>query len=72
MMPEETNNHFQFWRRKRVMQETGLPLSSLYDQITKGRFPKQIRLTAFSVAWRSDEVEQWKQERVAESRGEVA
>jgi len=50
---------------------TGLKRSSLYEAISQGRFPKQIRLGTRSVGWLLTEVEAWIAERVADSRPEI-
>lgn len=42
-----------------VIAQTGLPRSSLYEQVKKGTFPKPIRLGARSVGWRVKDVEAW-------------
>jgi prophage regulatory protein len=54
----------QFWRPDRVEAETGLSTSALYEEMAAGRFPKNFTLTARAVAWLSDEVEEWKRDRL--------
>jgi prophage regulatory protein len=49
----------QLWRRARVQEDTGLPTSSLYRLIQLGEFPRPIKLTQKTSAWRSDEVRAW-------------
>lgn len=46
-------------RRPMVEQITGLGRSAIYAQVAQGVFPAPVRLTAKSVAWRSDEVQAW-------------
>ena len=41
----------RFLRRKDVEQITGLPTSTLYDQMDRGDFPRPIKITANRVAW---------------------
>jgi prophage regulatory protein len=55
----------QFWRRKRVEQETGLTTSAIYEMMATGTFPKNFPITDRSVAWRQSEVEAWKASRLA-------
>ena len=50
-------------RRHAVTAMTGLPRSTLYLAIRKGQFPKPVAIGTRSVAWRSDEVEAWINER---------
>lgn len=46
-------------RRKQVTEKTGLPVSSLYEKIRNGVFPKPIKLGARSVGWLESEVNGW-------------
>ena len=47
-------------RLKEVQRMTGLSRSTIYAQMAKGHFPKQIRLTgARSVGWHEHIVIQW-------------
>lgn len=57
-------------RRNQVEALTGLPRSTIYDWISKGRFPKPIKLSERSVGWLEDEVRQWQDERILLSRPE--
>nr|WP_284465595.1 AlpA family transcriptional regulator [Diaphorobacter nitroreducens] len=50
-----------------VSELTGLPRSTLYLYMSKGLFPKPIKLGARSVGWVQDEVNQWLRQKV-ESR----
>jgi prophage regulatory protein len=56
-------------RREDVERATGLPRSTLYDLVAKGRFPRPIRLGARSVGWLESEILAWQQARVAERDG---
>lgn len=53
-------------RRPEVQQLTGLPVSSLYGLMARGRFPKGVKLSAKAVGWPEDEVRRWIEERAAE------
>ncbi len=47
-------------RLKEVQRMTGLSRSTIYAEIAKGNFPKQIQLTgARSVGWYEEAVVQW-------------
>jgi len=46
----------RFLRRAEVERVTGLPQSSLYDLIAKGKFPKPFPLSENRVAWLEDDV----------------
>ena len=53
-------------RRDDVERATGLPRSTLYDLVQKGRFPKPIKIGARSVGWIESEVLAWQRARIAE------
>jgi prophage regulatory protein len=55
-------------RRRQVEAITGWARSTIYQGVAEGRFPRPIRLGGRSVGWLADEVEQWIQARIAESR----
>jgi len=47
-------------RLKEVIRITGLPRSTIYSEISKGNFPRQIKLTGNrSVGWRKDLIDNW-------------
>ena len=47
-------------RLKEVQRMTGLSRSTIYAEIAKGKFPKQVKLTgARSVGWHESAVTQW-------------
>ncbi len=56
------------WRLPEVMARTGLSPSTIYQKINQDEFPHSINLGIRSVGWLSDEVEQWIQDRIDESR----
>jgi len=52
--------NYRIVRLKEVQRMTGLSRSTIYTQIAKGNFPKQIRLTgARSVGWHEQAVIEW-------------
>jgi len=52
------SNH-RVLKRRAVEAKTGLTRSALYDLISKGLFPRPIRLGLRSVGWVEAEVDQW-------------
>ena len=56
------------WRLPEVMARTGLSRSTVYHKIGEGEFPHSIKLGVRSVGWVSNDVEQWIQDRIDESR----
>jgi prophage regulatory protein len=62
----------RFIRRCVVEEITGLPTSSLYLEMSKGRFPKPVPIGDQSVAWIEDEVLAWQEARIAQRDVEAA
>jgi prophage regulatory protein len=52
-------------RLKEVQHQVGLGRSSIYDKIKRGEFPAPISLGARAVAWPSEVVSAWIDERIA-------
>ena len=46
-------------RRPAVEQLTGLSRSTIYDLMSKGAFPRPVRLTAKAVAWPESQIIAW-------------
>jgi len=59
-------------RLPEVQNKTGLSRSTIYDLISHGEFPKQIKLTSRSSGWVESEVSAWLDVRIAERDGKVA
>jgi prophage regulatory protein len=57
-------------RLPEVKKSTGLSRSTIYLRIAQGTFPKPITLGAHAVGWLQNEIEQWLQRRIEESRSE--
>jgi prophage regulatory protein len=55
----------RFVRLKEVKDRTGLSKTEIYRRMDEGTFPKVIPLGKRSVAWRSDELDAWFDERIA-------
>lgn len=56
-------------RRPDVEKRVGLSRSTLYNLMSRGLFPRPIRLSDRAVAWRSSDIEAWMENRFAESIG---
>ncbi len=53
-------------RLKEVIEFTGLSRSTIYAEIAKGNFPRQVQLTgARSVGWLEGSIEEWIESRLA-------
>jgi prophage regulatory protein len=57
-----------FWRLNKVLAETGLSKSTVYDLVKKGNFPAGVRLANKAVGWVDTEVMAWQEGRVKETR----
>lgn len=55
----------KIYRRNKVEELTGLATSTLYAEMSKGRFPRPIKLTGRAVGWRSADIENWLSSREA-------
>lgn len=42
-----------------VMSLTGVPESSVYWRISRGEFPRPIKIGERAVAWNSEEIDAW-------------
>lgn len=52
-----------------VERQTGLKKSTIYSLISRGEFPSPISLGQRASGWLLSEIHQWKQQRIALSRG---
>jgi len=53
-------------RLSEVRSVTGLSQSTIYDFATKGKFPRQVKISNGSVAWVEEEVLAWIDARIAQ------
>ena len=53
----------KFLRRREVVEITGLSYSSIYRQMPKGQFPRQVSVGPRAVRWRASEVYAWMKSR---------
>ncbi|MCB9989227.1 MAG: AlpA family phage regulatory protein [Rhodospirillales bacterium] len=60
----EPSKKERFLRLTDVMARTGLSRSAIYLSISEGTFPKNINLSARSVAWLESEIDTWMQDRI--------
>ena len=56
------------WRLPVVMARTGFPRSTIYHKMSMDEFPQSINLGLRSVGWIAEEVEEWIQGRIDDSR----
>ena len=56
------------WRLPKVMAQTGLCRSTIYDLVSQGKFPSQINLGPRAVGWVENEIVDWIEARIDESR----
>ena len=63
-----TNAGRRLLRLKEVQHNVGFGRSWIYDKIKRGEFPAPISLGARAVAWPSDVVSAWIDERIALSK----
>jgi prophage regulatory protein len=59
-------------RLPEVIHTTGLSRSTLYDLISREKFPAQYSLGGKNVAWLASEIDDWMQARIAQRAGGAA
>lgn len=58
----------KYLRQPAVSARYGLPRSTVYDWISKGQFPKPVRLGLRAVAWKIEDLEAWEAQRQGAER----
>lgn len=61
-----------FIRLSEVQRRTGYSKAWIYRLIKEPRFPQSVKIGSRSIAFIESEIEEWINQRIAESRGEVA
>ena len=67
------NNHQtkeHLLRLREILKRTGLSRSSLYEQVSEGKFPEPVKISSRSVAWVESEVDSWIDPRINACRSE--
>ena len=59
-------------RLPEVQRRTGYSKAWIYRLTSQGRFPKSVKIGSRSIAFIESEIDEWINQRIAESRGEVA
>lgn len=59
------NPDIHLMRLKQVCAKTGIARSTIYKMMAEGTFPKSIKVTAKSVAFPSNQIDQWIAARIA-------
>ncbi len=55
-----------FLRIADVCRVTGLPRATIYEMVSKKKFPKQVRLSPRAVGWLESEISEWQASCIAE------
>jgi prophage regulatory protein len=59
-------------RLPEVVERTGLPVSSIYEQMNTGTFPRSVSIGTRAVGWVEDEVAAWVESRITERDASAA
>ena len=59
-------------RLRDVRERTGLATSSVYDLMKRGNFPRPVRISARSVGWPENEIDDFIADRIAERDARVS
>jgi prophage regulatory protein len=54
----------RIWRLPEVLNQTGLSRSTIYEMISRGDFPQQVKLGPRAVGWSSEDVVHWIDSRI--------
>ena len=52
------------WRLPEVLRQTGLSRSTIYEMISRGEFPRQVKLSRRAAGWIANDVQEWIHSRV--------
>ncbi|MEH5013186.1 AlpA family transcriptional regulator [Phytobacter diazotrophicus] len=55
-----------------VQRRTGYSKAWIYRLISNGKFPASVKIGTRAIAFVESEIDEWVNQRIAESRGEVA
>ncbi|ECZ2621515.1 MULTISPECIES: helix-turn-helix transcriptional regulator [Enterobacteriaceae] len=61
-----------FIRLSEVQRRTGYSKAWLYRLISENRFPQPVKIGSRAIAFIESEIDEWINQRITESRGEVA
>jgi len=61
-----------FIRLSEVQRRTGYSKAWIYRLLKEQRFPQSVKIGSRSIAFVESEIDEWINQRIAESRGEVA
>ena len=53
---------------REVVSRTGVPISSIYWRITRGEFPRPVKLGERASAWVETDVDAWIAQRIAATK----
>ncbi len=59
-------------RLSEVLNRTGYSKAWIYRLLKENRFPQSVKIGSRSIAFVESEIDDWINQRIAESRGEVA
>ncbi|WP_313682762.1 AlpA family transcriptional regulator [Pantoea sp.] len=59
-------------RLSEVQRRTGYSKAWIYRLLKESRFPKSVKIGSRSIAFIESEIDEWIDQRISESRGEVA
>lgn len=55
-----------------VIEQTGLSRSSIYLRMKNNKFPQSISLGDRAIAWLEEDINQWIEDKIIESKSSVA
>jgi prophage regulatory protein len=61
---EQDNFYTKFYRLPQLMAQLGVSRSSIWAWVKSGKFPKPVKLSENTTAWRASDVEDWAQSKI--------
>lgn len=62
----------RFLRRREVLTATGLPCSTMYHLMSRGLFPRNVKISPRLVGWKESDIVAWQQARRSGQYEELA
>ena len=66
------SKHPAILRRREVESRTGLSRSTIYLAMSRGNFPKPVKLGERAVGWLESDIDDWLTQRIEESKQAAA
>jgi len=62
---------YRILRLPRVIERVGFSRSAIYDFVSKGGFPRPVKIGVRAVGWLDSDIDAWIRERLAKTQSET-